>query len=42
MNTAPLTGLVARMDVGVMIENRSCKLKNRPGAVWSIPGGYVL
>ena len=33
MNTALLTGLVAMMDVGVMIEKRSCKPKNGPGEV---------
>jgi len=30
VNTAPLTGFVATIGVGVMMENRSCNPKNNP------------
>src|ERR1051325_218026 len=38
--TAPFTGFVAVIEVGVMIEKRSWRPKKRPGFVPTIPGGY--
>ena len=42
VKTAPLTGLVATRDAGVMMEKRSCKPKKSPGVAPAMPGGYML